>query len=141
MSFRTNRWWDKFFEKLFFLENNLQPQKTKSNLCLYELTDDETNYDSQTQGTELNEPEKTSKRKSNTEISANVANVLTTITSRLACLNKKNRLSDQMHVQKTRSDDEVFCNTICRLLGEIQPSVKKVMLKLDSKPATSINQC
>lgn len=120
----------------------MQPQKTKSNLCIYELTDDEANYDSQTQGTELNEPEKTSKRKSNTEISANVANVLTTIASRLACLNKKNRLSDQMHVQKTiRSDDEVFCNTICRLLGEIQPRDKNVMLKLNNKPAASINQC
>lgn len=89
-------------EKLVFLKENLEPRKTKSNLCPSELADDKTNYDSQTQDTE---PGKTSRRKRNSGISANSANVLTTAASRLAYLNKENELSDKIHVHETIKSD------------------------------------
>ena len=72
-----------------------------------------------------------SKRKHNTDISANLANVFTTVGSILEFLNLENELRDKMHEQETMQEDgEVFCYMICRMLEEIRPSDEDDILEI-----------
>ena len=77
-----------------------------------------------------------SKRKHNTDISANLANGLTTVGSILEFLNLENELRDKMHGQETMQEDgEVFCYMICRMLEEIRPSDEDDILEISLQHA------